>query len=879
MKLRAIEVSNFRKFRKPLAIEGFVDGLNIVVEPNEAGKSTLLEALRAALFIRHSAKSELVRSFCPFGDDVAPRVRVDFEVDGDAWRLDKQFLKAPSIVLAGPAGRFESDAAEDRLQCLLGFDKGNNRGSDPESRGALGLLWVGQASALAVEAPGHLVRDNIRSALEAEVGAVLVGRRFELVRARIEEAYGALRTARTGKPTGRLAEAETRLAGARARREAAEEQLQSYEQSLASLEQARTQKRLLERELEDPEQAERRRKLADDLKLAESALLRLTAAQARHAEGEGQLKAFDQALAALERADSARRETLAAREKATSALAAHRQNHEAAVGSEAGQRETLAERRQARRDAERAVAEARMIAEGNARQRAVARARAQLAQVEAVEQAIAAKQVLASTPLTAKDIEQLAALDRKVTETLTLRDAGAVAVEIEISEGHNLAINGEPAKVGRHDVLQPTEITIGKVARMTITPPAVVGRSAGTAYDAALEAYCNRLEQLCVDSYVAAVTRLNAAQGAREELGALQRQIAALCPGDAALDLAPGAPALKLFLVDQPTDADEAPADPDLAALSKVLDVASEAEQEEVGQHENAQEALHQAEKRLVQLGADAATAERDAAIAQEQLDALESQHDRTALAEQRQQAAEEFARRAESLEQAKLAADALDIERIRRSIAHQDQAQARAQEERLALVAKIAWLEATVASEGPKGLAGIAAEAREVEENAAAQLTRLEREADVLALLRDTLREVGDDAARTFLGPVTRRATRYVERILPGSDLVFAEDMGLAGVRRNGIDEACGDLSRGTQEQLAVLTRLAFADLLLDRNAPVSLILDDPLVYSDDARLEAMTELLEEAGARMQVILLTCRAKAFRHVDAHRIDLEGAAT
>ncbi len=101
---------------------------------------------------------------------------------------------------------------------------------------------------------------------------------------------------------------------------------------------------------------------------------------------------------------------------------------------------------------------------------------------------------------------------------------------------------------------------------------------------------------------------------------------------------------------------------------------------------------------------------------------------------------------------------------------------------------------------------------------------------------------------------------------------------MGLVGVRRDGFDEGCGDLSRGTQEQLAVLTRLAFADLLLDRKAPVSLILDDPLVYSDDARLEVMTDLLEEAGTRMQVILLTCRSKAFRHVAAHRIDLAGAS-
>ena len=48
MIIRSLEIANFKKFRDPLHISGFSDGLNIVVEPNETGKSTLLDALRAA---------------------------------------------------------------------------------------------------------------------------------------------------------------------------------------------------------------------------------------------------------------------------------------------------------------------------------------------------------------------------------------------------------------------------------------------------------------------------------------------------------------------------------------------------------------------------------------------------------------------------------------------------------------------------------------------------------------------------------------------------------------------------------------------------------------------------------------------------------------
>lgn len=69
------------------------------------------------------------------------------------------------------------------------------------------------------------------------------------------------------------------------------------------------------------------------------------------------------------------------------------------------------------------------------------------------------------------------------------------------------------------------------------------------------------------------------------------------------------------------------------------------------------------------------------------------------------------------------------------------------------------------------------------------------------------------------------------------------------------------------------MLTRLAFADKLLRQGVPVSLILDDPLVYSDDTRLNLLTEMLTDAATRMQVILLTCRDCAFRH-HGNRINL-----
>src|SRR5689334_13610053 len=100
MILKSLEIANFRKFRDPVRIAAFADGLNIVVEPNEVGKSTLLEALRAAFCIRHSAKTELVRSYGPIGDEVAPRMRVEFMAKGQSWSLEKQFIRSPFVRLS-----------------------------------------------------------------------------------------------------------------------------------------------------------------------------------------------------------------------------------------------------------------------------------------------------------------------------------------------------------------------------------------------------------------------------------------------------------------------------------------------------------------------------------------------------------------------------------------------------------------------------------------------------------------------------------------------------------------------------------------------------------------------------------------------------------
>ena len=67
MKLRALELEQFRKFDRPIRIAGMTDGLNLVIGPNEMGKSTLFAALEAVLFERHRSQAQAVKSLQPAG--------------------------------------------------------------------------------------------------------------------------------------------------------------------------------------------------------------------------------------------------------------------------------------------------------------------------------------------------------------------------------------------------------------------------------------------------------------------------------------------------------------------------------------------------------------------------------------------------------------------------------------------------------------------------------------------------------------------------------------------------------------------------------------------------------------------------------------------
>lgn len=867
MIVRRVALENVRKFRTRHQIAGLVPGLNLVVAPNETGKSTLMEAMRAALFLRHKSRAGPVSNLLPFGDDVAPEVELDFTIDGNAYSLAKRFLKSARVELSGPAGRWQGEAAEQRLQELLGFGQQSTK-LNADTMGALGLLWVPQADGLAPAAPGEQVRAGLGGALQEEAGALLGSAAFDRVRLAVDKDCTRWLT-RTGKATGELKGAVDDLAQAQAAQAAAEAAHTRLEGTFDELERRREELRLVREELADPEAAARRADLASQLEQARAAAqLFATADQrlARMAAERERLQKLAARRALLVQTEERHRTDLAR-------VQAERQGRGDALMA---LRDRLAvdnaARSQARttRDAARqALAAGQAQAAAHQRAAALRRAAERLATLQALEAEQAGLAARAGQAVDRAVLEELAGLESAMVQAQAALDAGAARVEYQGSAP--LLADGAPLPDGEWLLTRELRLDLGDGRTLWLRPPASLAGADARLADARSR-HAALLAQHGAPNLPALREGDRAAREAAGELRALAARIAAATPAEPLLELAAGPEALKRLLASAaPADGRDTAA-PDVPALAQALD--------------RVEQALAVAEDRAAATQAaldEAATDDGRLAVAQAK---AQTELDRTceelaAIAVDCTDLPARFAAanqaEAEALlahDQAGRAAQVSDKGAIKRQIERAERERGLAEAKRSQCERDIAALETTVSLEGEKGLGERLATARQEEAAARALLDRLQLEADTVSLLRDVLDSAREELSRTIIGPVAKRAARHIGRILPGCAPSFDAALNLQAIHRNGVEEGCEHLSRGTQEQLAVLSRVAFAEMLGEQGHPVSLVLDDPLVWSDDLRLDAMIDLLEEVAGTMQVIVLTCRERAFRGMGGNRVEL-----
>ncbi|MDW8445094.1 MAG: AAA family ATPase [Acetobacteraceae bacterium] len=795
LRLRSVALEDVRRFSGPWRVGPFGPGLNLLAAPNEAGKSTLLEAIRCAILLPHRSQGEEVRRLRPLAGGV-PTVTLTLDDGAGLWTIRKRFAGAAGRAeLVAPDGRtWLGEPAEEEIRRLFGLPP-PAPGRGMPARGVWGALWVEQGGSLRQPELDRAAQDLLRGALEAEIDTVTGVRGAARLRAAIATELLAFQTAKGQRAAGRLREVEDRLA-----------------EILAD-----------EREL----RARREH--------AEAALARLAALRAERAERLSARLGH----AAEEAVTEARRRVEALRE-----AAARRDALARAAADAARLREAAAEAWRRREDDARQAEDARREAERLA----------DLAR-DAESEAKAARDRWIALEAAAAEAEAKAA--RRHAEAL----AEAVRRLREAEESARAAVSRRPS-AGWSAAAALTALAAVGLGGLTATA-VVPGEVGWTGAAAALLA--------ALALALAILLRSRAAGRAEEEA---QARLAAA--RDAVSLVAP-------------------------QGLPEAALAAAEAKAEETANR--AQAALREATARGLAVPeevsdvarnraqAEAAEAEKAALLARAEADqAAKTARERaTALAGSRQrepdEALRERLRQAEdAMREAALARDSLpvateaEIAEAQRTLQRAEAERERIAKEELRLEGELREAEATLRTLEADGiddrLAALAEERGRLERERDA----LERARDGLRLLDRVLAEEEAAAKAEWVSPVARAVGPWLARVL-GAELVeIDQGLGVTTIRRGGRVERIEILSAGTQEQIAILVRLAFAVLLERQGKPAPVILDDALVFSDDVRMDRMFEVLGEAAGSVQIIVLTCRGDLFARLAAHPVALERAA-
>ena len=890
MKLRKLSVNQFKCFTVPTQLGELVDGLNLVVGPNELGKSPLLDALRAVLFERYGSRARPIMALQNDRSRAAPVVELVFEVSGAEYTLTKRFVKRPYARLQCPDGTMlEADAAENELRNLLGFAEAGNRGATSETLGMWGVLWVQQGQSFGRPDLPDLARASLAAGLESEVGTILGGRRGRELPQVIEQRRRELVTAARLQPRGEykdtldvVTELEQRVGEQQQQQlEISEtlEQLAATEARLARLEDG-GQDRI------DQEELGAAQDQLDEVKLHG---LKLEAARSELRNRQRQL---EQAQRAQSERASRRAELKTDQEKL-------RQENERLGELQEHERESLAaldELRQAATNAEAAV-EAAMQSEASWRtildhishSAELNDLLRRQSDVEAAQERLAdAQRQAEQIQVTDESLERIRSAAEIADQANARLRVAATRISFEIPSDRLVGIEADGAPLADPpatiEAVEPVAITIPERGRILIAP-AVADR------DQLLHAERGARAELQAALSEAGAKSLADAQILRDQrrdheatASAARQELERLAPPDSGLT--------RQLRIDELRQALEAwPAERETAQLPERDDAATALDA--------AQTELQKArdEERIAREVVD----ERARAVSELSVDVRAQQNaldGRTELVERRD---ERLQSDAEAVPDQQLAAAS---DTAAQAVTEQQQAVSALEEDRPAgaraqLEARISRLQTAIEQRASSRVdlkiesarlrehievhegAGIeeAIEHTQYElEQATRRRDRLQRELEVLDLLAKTLGAAESEARERYLAPVVNRVRPYLQMLFANAELGMDEDLSITGMSRlAGYEESFDHLSMGTQEQIAVLVRLAFAEILIDQGAPAAVILDDALVFSDDQRMGLMFDILSHAAQRVQILILTCREQLFEGLGAHQLQLAQA--
>jgi len=878
LKISRVRLEQVRKFKSSLELANLDPGLNVFVGPNEAGKSTVVGAIRAAFFERYKSGAGGTKWLRPWGEpDAAPTVEVDFVVGSTSYKLRKTFLKKSRCELQIGSVLKDGDAAEDQLAELLGYSFPTKGESKPEHHGVPGLLWIDQGQAQAIQQPVESAADYLRQALDSSASAVATSHSDSIIAA-LKDRRDALLT-ETGRHRGELASAESEAETTKLSLAELDEKIDQYRNQIDRL------AKLVSEENEERKQ-DARTALATEVLAAEQ---RSTKLEQQEQDLDRQQKALQLLDKRIELVDQTLKTfadqdvNLQIRSQTALTAAATVIDAEAAL-QEAKQQQAGVQARfdQASDAVTQATQEERRVALVKQRDDAAGQIEKLAALVESAKtKAGEIKSLQEQRPareISSKDVEAA----RKLRDAHALLEAQQTAqatrLHFDLTAPGAVTIDGMSVESGQ-ERLVTTEVVvqIENVGQITVTPGASSLEELKTKVAAAAQRLTASLKQLGVNSLAEAESALASSERLRSAEALASAELKGLAPWgiekltEGLTEATRNHEAAALAISELGPAQTQTPlplraAESALAAVDLEMKAATDRVRAAATREIQARTGKELAER---ERGAAAAIVNAPERITRQDA----ASRERVELNAHRSQVAlaVKAAQRALELEQPQAARQ--DVARLRASLEAFDRAAGQRQTE-------IGQLRARLEGTAGQGLEEERARLGAALETCERRLTDLALHAKALDLLVRRLQEQQNLQKRRLQAPLRAKVQHYLPLVMAGAELVFNEDLSPGALVRPGQAEATSgtfdELSFGAREQMGLITRLAYADLLKQAGRPTLVILDDALVHSDWQRLRSMHRVLFDAAQRHQILVFSCHPEFWREAGVSARELVG---
>jgi len=869
MRIHSLRVANFKGIDER-TVEFPENGVVVVEGPNEVGKSSMIEALHLLLGKLDSSKKAKIKEAKPVDRDVGPEVEAEIESGKYRFRYFKRFLKKPETVLrilAPQKHDLTGRTAHERVDAIL--DESMDR-----------VLWdalqVTQADPLTQASLAQA--QSLAAALDQSAGQEIAGDRESTLFTRVESEYARYFTP-TGKPGKALQEAEARAEDAQATLDETTEKLLLLEQDVAAID--RLEKDTVRLETQHRNQltahAERVKEL-DELRQQESKLEGLAMqASAAAASATASRNADEARRRRIESAEAAQRRCA---ELETQAKAREPELREAEEVANAAN-EQLA-------TANSAAAELRRVAELRERDKNHLHYQLDLQKMRERRKAIdedRERRAKATAELEENRVDEAAARRiREAHDALQRAEAQAQtrSPQLFVRAHKNIAIelDGE-----RHELKQDSEVerTVGDRLKLSIHGILDVEFRGGAGTRELQDAIRQRRDELTAILETAGVASLEDAEAAlraRAEchlvLEQCDRQIAqnlADLTYESLVDkIERTSAAGQRYMAERPSDPEPAPNYDAAVTMNREARAAATAadiaQQDARARADAAREKFAERKDRTERSRFEIQLAQRELEKERTLLEQERLAKPDDALAKELEAAVAKASATRDAATTAERALGAGRVLEARQLADNAEKAAARTNEERTDVRDRLRDTRNRIEMLGGDGLFESEQRAHTLVEHAARERDDLQTRAAAARLLYDTMVEEQAAARSAYAAPL-RDKIGQLGRLVYHESFAVQLDHNTLSVRQRtlrGRTIPFDSLSVGAREQLGMITRLAVA-LLVDEEHGVPVVLDDTLGSTDPERLEGLGAMLNVAGQRAQIIVLTCTPDRFRHV------------